>query len=94
MEDSEPFIPQRAWKPLLIVLLPMVTVIALMKWLGIYIGGGLYLAGYMRLVGRFRWPMVALISVLIPVVLFFIFEKWFLLPLPKGSLLETLLYGR
>lgn len=94
VEDSEPFIPQRAWKPLLIVLLPMVTVIALMKWLGIYIGGGLYLAGYMRLVGRFRWPMVVLISVLIPVVLFFIFEKWFLLPLPKGSLLETLLYGR
>lgn len=93
-EDDEAFIPRTAWKPLLIVLLPMVAVIAALNWLGIYIGGGLYLAGYMRLVGRFRWPMVALISVVIPLVLFFIFEKWFLLPLPKGSILETLLYGR
>lgn len=93
-EGEEPFIPQRAYKPLLIVLLPMVAVIALMDWLGIYIGGGLYLAGYMRFVGRFRWPTVLVISVAIPTVLFFIFEKWFLLPLPKGSLLELLLYGR
>jgi hypothetical protein len=88
------FIPPRAWKPLLIVFLPMVAVIALLDWLGIYIGGAVYLAGYTRFVGRFRWVTVVLISVLIPVVLFFIFEKWFLLPLPKGSILEALLYGR
>jgi hypothetical protein len=93
-DGDEAFIPLRAWKPLLIVFLPMVAVIALLEWLGIYIGGGLYLTGYMRLVGRFRWVTVVLISVLIPVVLFFIFEKWFLMPLPKGSILEALLYRR
>jgi putative tricarboxylic transport membrane protein len=92
--EDEPFIPARAWKPLAIVFLPMAAVIALLDWLGIYIGGALYLAGYMRLVGRFRWVTVVGISLLIPVVLFFIFEKWFLMALPKGSILEVLLYGR
>lgn len=93
-ENEEAFVPAHAWKPLLITLLPMVAVIAVMGYLGIYIGGGLYLAGYMRFVGRFRWTPILLISVLVPVVLFFIFEKWFLLPLPKGILLEYLLYER
>ncbi|MGH2348812.1 MAG: tripartite tricarboxylate transporter TctB family protein [bacterium] len=92
--EDEPFIPSRSWKPLLIMFLPMVAVIALLDWLGIYIGGGLYLAGYTRLVGRFRWVTVAVISVVVPFVLFLIFEKWFLMPLPKGTILETLLYGR
>jgi len=93
-ENQEPFIPAGAWKPLLVVFLPMATVVALIGVLGIYIGGGLYLAGYMRLVGRFRWGTIVLVSVLVPLVLFFIFERWFLLPMPKGTILEYLLYGR
>lgn len=92
--SGEAFIPGRAWKPLLIVFLPMVAVVGVMDYLGIYLGGGLYLAGYMRLVGRHRWLSVALVSVLVPLVLFFIFERWFLLPLPKGTILEYFLYGR
>jgi len=89
-----PFIRPTAWKPLLIVFLPMVGVIAALRYLGIYIGGGLYLAGYMTFVGRHRWISIILVSVLIPVALFFIFERWFILPMPKGRLLEYLLYER
>lgn len=88
------FIPAYAWKPLFVVFLPMVAVIAFMNYLGIYIGGALYLAGYMWLVGRHPWRSIILVSVLVPLVLFFVFERWFLLPLPKGALLELLLYGR
>jgi len=89
-----PFIPAHAWKPLSVVFLPMVAVIALLNLLGIYLGGAIYLAGYMWLVGRHRLVPIVLVSVLVPLVLFFIFERWFLLPLPKGVILETLLYGR
>lgn len=88
------FIPAGAWKPLLIVFLPMVAVVALIDSLGIYIGGALYLAGYTWLVGRHRWVTVVLVSVLVPLALFFLFEKWFLLPMPKGRILEYLLYER
>lgn len=93
-EGDEPFIPAGAWRPLLIVFLPMVAVVALLDILGIYIGGALYLAGYMRLVGRHRWGITILVSVLIPLALFFVFERWFLMLLPKGQILESILYGR
>lgn len=89
-----PFVERQAYRPLLVVFLPILAVIALLRYLGIYIGGALYLAGYMIFVGRQHWTTVALVSVLIPLALFFIFERWFLLPLPKGILLELLLYGR
>ena len=89
-----PFIRTPAWKPLLIVFLPMVAVIAALRYLGIYIGGALYLAGYMTFVGRHRWVSIILVSVLVPLALFFIFERWFILPMPKGRLLEYLLYER
>lgn len=91
---DEKFVPAHAWKPLLVVFFPMVAVVAFINYLGIYIGGAIYLAGYTRLVGRFPWLSVALVSVLIPLALFFIFERWFLLLLPKGIILEYILYGR
>jgi hypothetical protein len=34
------------------------------------------------------------VSVLIPLALFFLFERWFLLPMPSGVILEYLLYKR
>jgi len=88
------FVEREAWKPLLIAFLPMVAVIAAMNYLGIYIGGALYLAGYMIFVGRHHWTTVILVSVLLPLALFFLFERWFLLPMPKGLILEYLLFGR
>ena len=91
---GEPFIPPGAWKPLLIAFLPMVAVIGFIGYLGLYLGGAIYLAGYMWFVGRHRWHAIVLVSVLVPLVLFLIFERWFLLPMPKGSILEFLLYGR
>ena len=91
---AAPFLERESVRPLLIVFLPMVAVISMLRYLGIYIGGGLYLAGYMIFVGRQRWVTVFLVSILLPVALFFIFERWFLLPMPKGTLLEYLLYGR
>lgn len=93
-DGGRPFIPAGAWKPLLIVFLPMAAVVALIDYLGIYLGGAIYLAGYTWLVGRHRWFTVLLVSVLVPLSLFFLFERWFLLPLPKGSLLEYYLYER
>lgn len=90
----KPFIAATARRPLLIAFLPMVAVVAVIEYLGLYLGGGLYLAGYMRWVGRDRWPRIVLVSVLVPLGLFLIFERWFLLPMPKGVFLEYLLYER
>jgi hypothetical protein len=91
---AAPFVEGEAFKPLLIVFLPMVAVIGALHYLGLYIGAALYLAGYMIFVGRHHWSTVALVSILLPLALFFIFERWFLMPLPKGLLLEYLLFER
>ena len=93
-KSSEPFIPPGAWKPLAVVVLPIVAIVGLIDYLGIYIGGALYLGGYMWLVGRHRWAMIIPVSILVPLVLFFVFERWFLLPMPGGIILEYLLYKR
>jgi len=71
-----------------------VAILAAISYLGIYLGGAVYLAGYMWLVGRHRWQLIVAVSALVPLTLFFIFERWFLLPLPMGVILEYFLYGR
>jgi hypothetical protein len=38
----------------------------------------------MRWVGRHHWREVLVLSTVIPVVTFLIFETWFLVPMPKG----------
>jgi hypothetical protein len=77
-------------RPVLKVLLPVVGfVIATAPpgpWpgLGLYVAAGLYLGFYMRWVGGHDWRAVVALSVAVPVITFFIFETWFLVPMPKG----------
>ena len=44
----------------------------------------LYLAFYMRWVGQHRWPLVLAVSICLPLGSYFLFDKWFLIPMPKG----------
>jgi hypothetical protein len=84
------FIEPGAIAPVLTVLAPAVGMVAVIHVLGLYAAGGIYLGAYMRWIGRYSWPMVVLIAVAIPVATFLIFERWFLVPLPKGPI-EALL---
>lgn len=68
------------------VLWPAVAAVALMQGIGLYLSAALYLAFYMRWVGRHSWATVALLALSIPLGIFFIFEQWFLVPMPKGPL--------
>jgi hypothetical protein len=40
----------------------------------------------MRWVGGHRWPAVLGVALAVPVVAFVVFERWFLVPMPKGPL--------
>lgn len=69
----------------LALVLPMIALVVLMdRLLGIYIAGGLYLAWFGRAIGRYRWHWVALSAVGIPVILYFVFESFFRVALPKS----------
>ena len=74
------------------VFLPATAMVVLTHFVGLYVSGALYLAAYMRLIGRHRWITTVLVAIAIPVAAFLIFEVWFLVPLPKGPLEARLGY--
>ena len=84
--DRAPFISRTAIGPVLKVLGPAVGFVLVMQFLGMYAASALYMALYMRWIGRYAWAPVALVSVLFPVITFWVFELWFLVPMPKGPL--------
>ena len=68
------------------VLVPTAIYVALIPWIGIYVASILLIAFFMKWLGRYDWPLVAAISLGVPLAVFLIFERWFLLPLPKGPI--------
>jgi putative tricarboxylic transport membrane protein len=88
--DRTPFIPPGAIVPVLKVLLPATAFVLATPWLGLYVATALYVAVYMRWIGRHSWLSVIVVSVAVPAVTFYVFEIWFLVPMPKGPL-ETYL---
>jgi putative tricarboxylic transport membrane protein len=84
------FVEVAALKLVLSVLVPAAIYVALIGWAGIYLASALFVAFFMRWLGKYPWWKVAAVSVGNSVVFFLIFEIWFKVPLPKGPL-ETLL---
>jgi hypothetical protein len=81
------------WAPLrqvLAVIIPTAIYVALVPTLGIYVASALLIAIFMRWLGRYGWGLLAAVSIGVPLVFFFLFERWFLIPLPKGPIEEWL----
>ncbi len=72
------------------VIIPMAIYVSAVPWLGIYVASALLIAGFMRWLGRYGWLLSVFISVVLPVVIYVTFEKWFMVPLPKGPLEDWL----
>jgi hypothetical protein len=72
------------------VVVPSVGYVALVPWLGIYVASALLIGVFMKWLGRYGWSMVLPIAIGVPVVTFIVFERWFLVPLPKGPIEEWL----
>ena len=88
--SAQAFVTGERFVPVLKVLGPLAGFVILTDppgpWsgLGLYVAAGLYLGFYMRWVGRHHWHTVLALATAIPVLTFFIFETWFLVPMPKG----------
>lgn len=86
------FVDREQLGPVLKVLWPATAAVALMHFVGLYVAAALYMGFYMRWVGRHSWVAVVAIALGIPIASFLIFEKWFLVPMPKGPLEQWLGY--
>jgi len=66
------------------VIIPTAVFVGIIPTLGIYVSSALLIALFMKWLGKYRWSIVALVALGVPVATFLVFEKWFLVPLPKG----------
>ena len=76
----------------LTVLVPMVLYVGLIRVLGIYVASAVLIAWFMARHGEHRRSVTAAIAIGVPLAFFVVFERWFVVPLPKGPL-EALLLG-
>jgi putative tricarboxylic transport membrane protein len=90
--EEKRFVSREQLGSVLKVLWPAVFAVFLMHFVGLYVASALYMAFYMRWVGRHSWLLVVLIALGISVGSFLVFEKWFLVPMPKGPLEQWLGY--
>ena len=90
--DRAPFVEATQFRRVLQVLIPSFIFVMAIRYIGIYVAGGLFIACFMWWLGKYPLPKVAIVSVLVPVALFVLFEVWFLVPLPKGPLEAALGY--
>jgi len=89
---SRVFVHREQLAPVLKVLAPAVGMVVLTQVLGLYVASALYLGFYMRWVGRHAWRAVVTLAIVVPVLTFLVFERWFLVPMPKGPLENWLGY--
>lgn len=92
-QKNRAFVKWGQLKLVLSVLVPSAAFVALVGWIGIYASAVLFVALFMRWLGKYPWWTVAAVSIGHSIVLFMIFEVWFLVPLPKGAVERLLGIG-
>ena len=89
-KGREPFVMWEQLRMILVVVVPSIFYVALMDnpWLslGMYVPSVIFIAFFMRFLGKYGWLKIAAVSVGTVVAFFLMFEIWFKVPLPKGPL--------
>jgi hypothetical protein len=68
------------------VLIPTIIYVAAIPYTGMYVASAVLITVFMRWLGRYNWATAFAVGIGMPVFTFFMFEIWFLVPLPKGPL--------
>ncbi len=86
-EGEDPvFVTTAGFGRVLSVLLPLILFITAIHYIGIYAASGFFIALFMMIIGRESMARSLAVGIAVPLVLFFMFERWFMVPLPKGPL--------
>ena len=72
------------------VVIPTAIYVALVPWLGLYVASFLLIAAFMKWLGKYSWTLALGVAISVPLLAFVMFEKWFLVPLPKGPIEDLL----
>lgn len=88
--SNESFVDKGPFRQVSAVLVPAFIFVLLMQLIGIYVSAAIYIAFFMIWIGKYAaWKSIAL-GVAVSVALYMMFEYWFQIPLPSGSLVNPL----
>jgi putative tricarboxylic transport membrane protein len=88
--SSELFAEWAQLRQVFSVIVPTTVYVFAVPGLGIYLSSGLLIGVFMKWLGRYSWLTVLAVSIGVPVATFILFERWFLVPLPKGPIEDWL----
>jgi putative tricarboxylic transport membrane protein len=88
--DREIFAEWGQIRQVMSVVIPTTVYVFAVPVLGMYVSSGLLIAVFMKWIGRYSWLMVLAVAICVPMLTFVMFERWFLVPLPKGPLEDWL----
>ena len=83
---NESFVGVHAARQVVLVLVPLLAYVGLTALVGFYVASAIYIALFMRYFGRYGWELNIPVGVGVAALLFLTFERWFLVPLPKGPI--------
>ena len=83
--EDESFVEHGQLKQVFAVLIPAAVYILGIELIGVYVASAVYIALFMRFMGKYSWLKSVALAVIICVLFFFMFEVWFQVPLYKGN---------
>ena len=72
------------------VVVPTAVYVSILPYIGIYVASALLIGSFMIWLGKYRWSIAIPVAIVVPLLVFVFFERWFLVPLPKGPLEKML----
>lgn len=86
LDASQVFVTWAQLRQVAVIVVPLTAYVGLISVLGIYVASTIFIAGFMVAIGKFAWWKSTLMGAAIDLVLFWVFELQFRVPLPKGPL--------
>jgi hypothetical protein len=87
------FVDGPSFKRVLQVLLPAALFVAAIHFIGVYVASALYIALFMVVLGKYTGLKSMAVGVGMSALFFMMFEVWFKVPLFKGALDPTRIFG-
>lgn len=87
---AETFVTVEQSKLVLKVLIPAIIYAATIGFIGIYVASTIFIAFFMMWIGKYNIIKAASVGLIVSIVFFLLFERWFHVPLPKGPLESAL----
>ncbi len=88
--SEESFVEKEPFRQVMAVLVPAALFVLGVQLIGIYVAGVIYITFFMVWLGKYAvWKALA-VGLGVSIVLYMMFEYWFQIPLPHGSLFNPL----